>query len=232
MLKRYPAAEHGKADHGWLKSLFHFSFADYHNPERMQFGALRVVNDDLLTSGGGFDMHPHRNMEIISYVVDGELTHGDSLGNRNTIGRGEIQYMSAGSGVLHSEYNQGKDTLRFVQIWIVPQQTGLEPRYGDQRFLWQARENRLLHLAAPQGGGAPVEIGADANLYAATLDAGKTLNVSVKKERQAYLLLLEGNLEVNGVELKARDALESVAEDLALRSSEDSHFLVIEMAKD
>jgi quercetin 2,3-dioxygenase len=231
VLKRYPAEEHGRGDRGWLKSLFHFSFADYHNPERMQFGALRVVNDDLVTAGGGFDMHPHRNMEIISYVVDGELTHGDSLGNRKTITRGEIQYMSAGSGVLHSEYNNGKETLRFVQICIVPQQNGVSPRYGEQRFLWAERENRLLHLAGPQGGGGPVEIGADANLYAATLQAGKELALPIGKERQAYLILLEGKIEVNDIALKARDALESIAEDITLRSSENAHFLLIEMAK-
>ena len=120
MIKYIDHEKMGTADHGWLRSRFHFSFAQYYNPENMGFGALRVLNDDLVRPGTGFETHPHRDMEIISYVVQGELTHGDSMGNRQTLKRGQIQYMSAGTGVWHSEHNLGEDTLRFLQIWIYP----------------------------------------------------------------------------------------------------------------
>ena len=231
MLTRYAAQNHGKADHGWLKSLFHFSFAEYYNPRRVQFGALRVVNDDLVKAGTGFDMHPHQNMEIISYVIDGQLTHGDSLNNSNTISRGHIQYMSSGTGIMHSEYNKGTGTLRFLQIWINPDQRGLKPYYGDYRYAWEDRKNRFLHLVSPTGGDAPVQINADANIYAADIDKGLNLEFPVGTGRQAYVIQIEGSSQLNNVILSERDSLESVEEGLIIKAIEPSHLMIIEMPK-
>jgi len=232
MLKKYSADNHGKGNHGWLNSLFHFSFAEYYNSERRNFGVLRVINDDLVVPDFGFDVHPHRDMEIISYVVSGELTHGDSLGNKNTISRGQIQYMSAGKGVMHSEYNLGNDTLRFLQIWIHPNQKGLDPHYGDYKFDWDVRKNRLLHMVSPTVGHAPVQINADTNIYALELEKGKSVEFKVAVNRQAYLVQIEGMAKINGIHLNARDALESVEESLAIKALDTSHFLIIEMKKD
>jgi len=162
---------YGTSDLGWLLSRFHFSFAEYHNPSNIRFGVLRVLNDDLVQAGTGFDLHPHRDMEIISYVVDGELTHGDSMGNRRTLYRGEVQYMSAGTGVYHSEHNLGSDTLRFLQIWIFPDRKDHTPSYGDFRFTWEDRINTLLPLVSPMEGSAPVKIHQDVHLYASYLEA-------------------------------------------------------------
>ena len=231
MLTRYAAQNHGKADHGWLKSLFHFSFANYYNPRRVQFGALRVVNDDLVKTGTGFDMHPHDNMEIISYVIDGQLTHGDSLSNSNAISRGHIQYMSAGTGIMHSEYNKGTDTLRFLQIWIKPDQRGLKPYYGDYRYDWEDRKNRFLHMVSPTGGQTPVQINADVNIYAADIDKGLNLEFPIGAGRQAYVIQIEGSSQLNNVTLSERDSLESVEETLNIKAIESSHLLIIEMPK-
>ena len=231
MLKKYPAENHGKANHGWMNSLFHFSFAEYYNRNRMNFGVLRVVNDDIVKPQTGFDMHPHRDMEIVSYVVDGDLTHGDSMGNKNTISRGHIQYMSAGTGVVHSEHNFGKGDLRFLQIWIQPNQKRLEPFYGDHRFDWSLRSNRLLHMVSPQAGKAPVQINADVNIYALELEAGHSLEFPVEAGRQVYVVQIEGAADVNGLTLTAKDALESVDESLLIKASEKSHLVFLEMKK-
>ena len=156
MLKKIDSAGLGASDLGWLRSRFHFSFAEYHDPMNVHFGVLRVLNDDLVAPGRGFDMHPHSDFEILSYVVDGALTHGDSMGNAHTLTRGEVQYMSAGSGVLHSEHNLGDKTLRFLQVWLLPDEKGRAPAYGDYRFDWEARKDRWLLIASGPDGGAPV----------------------------------------------------------------------------
>ena len=229
MLTRYPAAGLGTSDLGWLRSRFHFSFAEYHDPERVHFGVLRVVNDDLVRPGTGFDTHPHRDMEIVSYVVDGELTHGDSMGNRNTLSRGHVQYMSAGTGVLHSEHNRGDTTLRFLQIWIFPDERGHTPAYGDHRFDWDARRNRWLTLVSGPDGDAPIRLHQDVHVSALELEAGREIPLRVAPGRQAYLVQIEGSSTVGGVELGERDGLEIVAEDVTLTARETSHVLVIEM---
>ena len=231
MLTRYPKQQLGSADHGWLKSLFHFSFADYYNPERMGFGALRVVNDDLVAPGAGFEMHPHRDMEIISYVIDGSLTHGDSLGNKNAISRGHIQYMSAGTGIMHSEHNRGNETLRFLQIWLKPDIKGLTPKYGDYGFKPEQRKNQLLQMVSPVSGTAPVRINTDANLYTIELDAGRSLEFPVLAGRQAYLVQVEGKAEINAIPLLPKDALASVEESLTIKAVEDCHVVILEMKK-
>jgi redox-sensitive bicupin YhaK (pirin superfamily) len=240
MIKYIDHKKMGKADHGWLNSHFHFSFADYFNPENMQFGVLRVLNDDMVQSGEGFDTHPHQDMEIISYVVQGELTHKDSMENKHTLTRGQVQYMSAGTGVLHSEFNLGKDLLRFLQIWILPDKKGYKPNYGEYRFNIEDRRDKWLSLASGQGNAtssAPVRIHQDINAYAAIISAGKSLSFEIAENRRAYLVLIEGGAKVTGAgsgqtaTLAMRDAAEITGESIAVNAEEESHILVIEMAK-
>jgi redox-sensitive bicupin YhaK (pirin superfamily) len=231
LLRKIDHESMGTSDLGWLKSRFHFSFADYYNPKNIHFGPLRVLNDDQVQAGTGFDTHPHRDMEIISYIVEGELTHGDSMGNRQTLSRGQVQYMSAGTGVRHSEHNRGSGILRFLQIWIVPDRQNHEPRYGDHRFVWEDRKNRWLPLVSGTEGKAPIRIHQDATISVLELDPGREIVFPVGEGRQAYLVQIEGSSEVNGIELGTRDALETVAEGLTIRAQNLSHFLVIEMGR-
>ncbi|MFJ8257268.1 pirin family protein [Peribacillus asahii] len=231
MLRKLDHNNMGRSNLGWLQSLFHFSFAEYYNPENIHFGALRVINDDLIAAQTGFNMHPHQDMEIISYVVDGELTHQDSMGNKSTITRGQVQYMSAGTGVYHSEHNMGDNTLRMLQIWIIPDRAGHTPHYGDFRFDMEARHNKWLHMVSGKEGSAPIQINQDANLYALELDSGKEISFPVKEGRQAYLVQIEGSSTINELTLNARDALEIVEEDIHIKANDTSHVLVIEMVK-
>ncbi|MBS1208230.1 MAG: pirin protein [Proteobacteria bacterium] len=230
MIKIFRAQTLGRSNLGWLESWFHFSFADYHDLARIQFGALRVINDDLIQAGKGFDTHGHRDMEIISYVIDGSLTHSDSMGNQRTLTRGQVQYMSAGTGVRHSEYNRGNTPSRLLQMWILPDRSGYAPRYGDHEFEWAARENRWLHLVSPDTGTAPVKIHQDANFYATSLSPGSRTIFEVRPDRQAYLVLIEGTAQINGETLAMRDGLESVGTSLDIASPAGAHLLVIEMA--
>lgn len=229
MLRKLDHEKMGTSNLGWLKSIFHFSFAEYYNPKNINFGVLRVINDDLIAAGSGFDTHPHRDMEIISYVVDGNLTHADSMGNENTVSRGHVQYMSAGTGVLHSEHNYGDQTLRLLQIWVFPDQRGYSPNYGDYRFPWEARHNQWLHMVSDKNGDAPIKVNQDVNFYSLELENDKEIGFSVSEGRQAYLVQIEGNSEINNVSLVAKDGLEVVEEDIQIKALETSHFLVIEM---
>lgn len=229
MIKRIDNTKMGSSDLGWLKSKFHFSFAEYRNPDNVNFGTLRVINDDLVESGTGFDTHPHRDMEIISYVVDGELTHGDSMGNKNTLSRGHVQYMSAGTGVLHSEHNLGDETLRFLQIWIFPDEKGYEPSYGDYKFNWDDRKNKWLNIVSSREGNAPIKINQDSNIFVLELDQDQEIDFMVGKNRQVYLVQIEGTSNINDTVLNMRDALEIKEEDIKINALEKSHFLLIEM---
>lgn len=231
MITIYKANQHGRSELGWLNSWFHFSFAEYCNPERTQFGALRVINDDLIKAGTGFGTHPHRDMEIISYVVEGELTHVDSMGNRRVLNRGQVQYMSAGRGITHSEYNYGTKTARFLQIWILPDKKGYDPRYGDYAFAWKERDNQWLHLVSGELGQAPVKIHQDANLYALSLAPGKEIQFEIQPQRQAYLVAIEGAAIINGNLLTMRDGLETLEEPLNIEAQDQSHLLLIELAR-
>jgi redox-sensitive bicupin YhaK (pirin superfamily) len=230
----------GRGKKDWLESHFHFSFADYRNPDNVQFGALRVLNDDTVKAGGGFGPHPHKNMEIISYVIEGELTHGDTMGNRRTLKRGEAQYMSAGKGVLHSEMNLGKTPLRFLQIWIIPDQSGYAPNYGDYQFEFEDRRDRWLAIASCVDNAktdAPIRIHQDVNLYATALSAGKTIDFEIKTGRQAYLVLIEGAALVTAktsgekATLNERDAAEIANEGVSIKAQGEAHALIIEMKK-
>lgn len=231
MLRKIESKNMGSSNLGWLRSKFHFSFAEYYNPDNINFGVLRVINDDLIEVDTGFDTHPHRDMEIISYVVNGELTHEDSMGNKNTITRGHVQYMSAGTGVYHSEHNLGKDILRLLQIWIFPDKQGYKPNYGDYRFNWDDRHNKWLHMVSSKTGNAPIKINQDINIYSLELEKEKEIDFPVKEGRQAYLVQIEGTSIINNIELANRDALEIVEEDILIKAKETSHILILDMNK-
>lgn len=231
MLRKVDHQQMGTSHLGWLNSIFHFSFAEYYNPANIQFGALRVINDDIIAPHTGFDLHPHRDMEIISYVVKGALTHQDSMGNKHTITRGQVQYMSAGTGVFHSEHNMGDEELRMLQIWVLPDRHGHTPHYGEFLFEMDERKNKWLHMVSNKNGTAPIQINQDANLYAIELEASKEIDFEVSKGRQAYLVDIEGQAMINNIPLVARDGLEIIEEDIHIKAENTAHILVIEMAK-
>ena len=209
MIKVIKHENMGRSDRGWLHSLFHFSFAEYYKPDNIKFGALRVVNDDRFDPHGGFGMHPHDNMEIISYVVDGQLTHRDNLGNGSRLERGDVQYMSAGSGIMHSEYNDTNEPLRFLQIWILPDEKNAEPNYGDHR----------IHQ--------------DMKVLVGVIGSDETLYYDLDPARQAYLIQIEGEGMVNGNELDAGDAAEITAtREVSVRAKTPSHYIMFDMAAD
>lgn len=231
MLKKLESSKMGKSDLGWLKSKFHFSFAEYYNPRNMGFGVLRVINDDLINPNTGFDTHPHRDMEIISYVVHGELTHGDSMGNKSTLQRGHVQYMSAGTGVYHSEHNLGEDIARFLQIWILPDKKGHKPNYGEYRFDWDERKNKWLHIVSSNEGHATVKVNQDVNIFVLELEVNNEIDFSVESGRQAYLVQIEGKSNINGITLNQRDAMEIIEENIKIKAEVHSHFIIVDMKK-
>jgi len=231
MLRKLENKNMGKSNLGWLNSTFHFSFAEYFNVDNMNFGALRVINDDLIAGNTGFDPHPHRDMEIISYVIDGGLTHADSMGNERTLYRGQVQYMSAGTGVVHSEHNRENETLRLLQIWVVPDKKNYEPAYGDFRYKWDDRVNKWLNIVSSKNGDSEIKINQDANFYVTELEEGKELEFKVGAGRQAYLVQIEGDSEINGLSLNAKDGMEVIEEDITIKAKTKSHVLVIELAK-
>lgn len=195
----------------WLKSRFHFSFAEYSNRANQDFGVLRVMNDDLVQPRRGFGTHPHGDMEIVTYIVDGELSHQDSMGTKESLGRGSIQFMTAGTGVRHSEFNDGDEPLRFIQTWIKPAARGLKPNYGSYKGNPEARKNQMHHLVSnvkDSSVSTPVEINQDVDAFASEIELGKKVIHELPKGRQAYLLCIEGSVKVNGHELHKYDACE------------------------
>lgn len=231
MIKKLPKENMGTSNLGWLESRFHFSFAEYRNPKNINFGVLRVLNDDIIHPISGFDMHPHSNMEIISYIVDGEITHKDSMGNSETLKRGEVQYLSAGDGIYHSEHNMHQsDDLRLLQIWIIPPKTGLPRLYGSHRYKFEERDNKLLNIVSSQDGNSNIKIYQDIKMFASEFD--KPFEYEIQKDRQIYFVQIEGTSEVNGTILENGDAMEIVdIENLTVNPITKSHILFIEMAK-
>ena len=232
----------GWTNENWLKSRFHFSFAEYNTHKNADYGVLRVMNDDLVQPGRGFGTHGHANMEIVTYIVEGSLTHKDSMGTSESLGRGSIQFMTAGTGVRHSEHNLDKSNpLRFIQMWITPNAGGLAPNYGSHETSPDERKNRWCRLVGPvpgagaNAGTAPVQINQDAGISVAEIDAGQTLPLSVPTGRQAYLLCVEGSATdgAGGESLERHDAAELKAgTELSLTAgSEGAHLLVVEMAE-
>lgn len=223
--------ERGHANHGWLDSHHTFSFANYYDPEHMGFRDLRVINDDRVRGGQGFGTHPHRDMEIISYVVEGELEHRDSMGNGSVIRPGDVQRMRAGTGVTHSEYNHSPtDTVRFLQIWVLPNESGLEPGY-EQKYFGDERRGRLRLVASPDGADGSVEIAQDVRMYASVLADGEEVTHALAEGRHAWLQVVRGNMTVNGVELGEGDGVSfDEATDIAIASSGDSELILFDLA--
>lgn len=201
------SADRGHADHGWLKSKHSFSFANYYDPAHMGWGNLRVINEDRIAPGTGFGSHGHRDMEIISYVMSGELSHQDSMGNEQVIVPGEVQRMSAGTGVVHSEHNHAPgQSTHFLQIWLLPSQQGLEPGYEQKHFPDAEKRNRLRLVASPDGAEGSVCLNADARIYATLMDGRQPLSLALPAGRKAYVFMVAGSLQVNGQALAGGDA--------------------------
>ena len=222
----------GAADHGWLKSRHTFSFAEYHNPERMSFGPLRVVNEDWIEPGQGFDTHPHRDMEIVTYMIDGALEHKDNMGNGSVIRPGELQRMTAGTGVLHSEFNHSsEDQAHLLQIWILPERKGLEPGYEQKLFPAEQKHNRWCLVGSRDGRDESLTIHQDLNLYSTVLDDDVETEFGLGKSRQGFLQVVRGSVGIDGEELGAGDAV--TMQDQAaftVRALQDVELLFFDMA--
>lgn len=232
MLTLRRSEDRGLADHGWLLSRHSFSFAGYHDPAHMGWGNLLVINEDRIAPGSGFGTHGHRDMEIISYVLSGALAHKDSMGNGTAILPGEVQRMSAGTGVRHSEFNHAADaTTHFLQIWIEPRQVGLAPGYEQKSFPVAEKRGRLRRVAAPDGADGAVTLHADATLYAGLFDGDESAQLALDPARKAYVYLVRGALTVNGQPLQAGDALLLANEPvLSLAGGHDAEVLVFDLA--
>ena len=230
MLTLRPSKERGYADHGWLKSYHSFSFAEYYDPQHMGWGNLRVLNDDYIAGGTGFGTHGHRDMEIISYVLDGALVHQDSMGHVGTIRPNEVQRMSAGRGIRHSEFSDASTTTHLLQIWIVPDVPGIDPGYEQKTFASAEKRGRLRLMAAPDGAEGAVRIHADARLYAGLFDGAETATLTLDPSRKAYVHVARGALVVNGQSLGAGDAA-LLAEEavLTLGQGHDAEVLVFDL---
>jgi quercetin 2,3-dioxygenase len=232
MIQRRPFDQLGGANHGWLDAKHHFSFAGYYDPENMGWGSLRVWNDDTIRAGTGFPPHPHANMEIITYVREGAITHQDSLGNRGRTTAGDVQVMSAGTGIKHAEYNWERETTRIFQIWIEPKETGSPPSWGTKSFPKGERAGRFVALASgdPQDRDA-IPIRADAKVLGATLEAGSTADYRPAADRRVYLVPAKGSIKVNGVLLEARDGAAITEEQsLHIEAVDDAEVVLVDAA--
>jgi redox-sensitive bicupin YhaK (pirin superfamily) len=232
MIALRKSQDRGYADHGWLKSYHSFSFAGYYDPQHMGWGNLRVINEDRIAPGTGFGTHGHRDMEIVSYVISGALAHDDNMGHGTVIPPGDIQRMSAGRGVTHSEFNHSQDTAtHFLQIWIEPKQRGLAPGYEQKSFAAAEKRGRLRLVAAPDSAQGSVTIHADAALYAGLFDGAETATMRLHPERKAYVHLVRGTLAVNGQHLQTGDAALLANEtQLTLAAGQDAEVLVFDLA--
>lgn len=222
----------GGANHGWLNAKHHFSFANYYDPERMNWGAIRVWNDDEIAPKSGFPPHPHADMEIITYVRDGAITHKDSLGNAGRTEAGDVQVMSAGSGIRHSEWNEEDETTRIFQIWIMPETRGGKPSWGARPFPKDARSGRFVTLASGiAGDDDALPIRADARVMGATVKTGETVNLPLDAGRHAYLVLAKGSVTINGTTLKARDGAAITGETaLDIVGLDDAEIVLVDAA--
>lgn len=231
MLKVRKANERGGGDHGWLKSQHSFSFSDYYDPRFMGFGPLRVINEDWIAAGKGFGMHPHNDMEIITYVVKGALEHQDSMGNKATILPGEVQKMTAGTGVFHSEFNPRKDLeTHLLQIWIMPDKRGLKPSYSQKSFEEQLNKEKLVLVVSPNQEADSIGIAQDAKLYVSRLKKDDMLEHSLSVGRAAWIQVIKGSVSVNDVEITAGDGLAVVDEKtLRFKSLHDAEFMLFDL---
>lgn len=226
------ASERGQGEHGWLRSAHTFSFADYYDPNNMGFRALRVINEDRVQPGRGFGTHPHRDMEILSYVLEGSLEHRDSMGNGSVIKPGEVQRMSAGTGVKHSEFNGSKELpVHFLQIWLMPDRGGHEPGYEQKAFPLEDRRGVLRLVASPDGREGSVSLHQDVLLYASLLGEGEGARYELRAERHAWLQVARGAVELNGERLEAGDGASLAGgAELDLKGRGDAEFLLFDLA--
>jgi redox-sensitive bicupin YhaK (pirin superfamily) len=225
------SGERGYADHGWLRSFHSFSFADYQDPRHMGYGALRVINEDRVQAGAGFGTHGHRDMEIISYVLEGALAHKDSMGNGSVIVPGDVQRMSAGSGVRHSEYNQEKSGVtHFLQIWIEPARQGMPPSYEQKHFDSAEKRGRLRLIASPDGRDGSVTVHQDALVHAGLVDGAERLEYALPKGRKAYIHVARGEATVDGEKLVAGDALKTDTPRIVIEHGKDAEILLFDLA--
>ena len=233
MLALRRSQDRGYADHGWLKSHHSFSFADYHDPAHMGFGNLRVINEDRLAPGTGFGTHGHRDMEIVSYVLEGALAHKDSIGNGATIVPGEVQRMSAGTGILHSEYNRAPDaTTHFLQIWLLPDRRGVTPGYEQRDFADHEKRGTLRLVASPDGRDGSVRLHADASMHAGLFDGAERVERVLDTQRLTYVHVARGAVSVNGHALTAGDAIRLDGErSLVIEQGRDAEVIVFDLAR-
>jgi len=224
--------ERGHADHGWLDTRFSFSFADYYDAKHINFRTLRVMNDDRVAGGGGFPTHPHRDMEIVTYVMEGALAHKDSLGNGSTIKAGDVQYMSAGTGVAHSEFNASKtEPVHLYQIWMFPDKQGHKPTYDQKNFSEAEKRGKLRLVVSPDGRDGSVKIRQDNELYATVLGPGDRVMHELKPERHAYVQVARGSVKLNGEALEVGDGAEiSNEKALELTGVKDAEVLLFDLA--
>lgn len=224
------SSERGAADHGWLKSMHSFSFADYYDPKHMGFRSLRVINEDRIAGGQGFGMHPHRDMEIISYVMRGSLCHEDSMGTKSEIKPGEVQRMSAGSGILHSEMNDSDQETHFLQIWIIPNRLGEAPGYGQKSFASELTNKRLVLVVSEGGRDGSIAIKQDADLYISRLPVGESLEFQLRPNRGAWVQVISGAVDLNGTILRSGDAAAiEKAGPLTFKAEEMSELLIFDL---
>jgi quercetin 2,3-dioxygenase len=232
MMKIRKSDERGHADHGWLDTHFTFSFADYFDPEHVQFRTLRVMNDDRVAGGGGFPTHPHRDMEIVTYVLEGALEHRDSMGNGSVIKPGDVQYMGAGTGVTHSESNASKtEPVHLYQIWMLPEKKGLKPSYGQKNFSAAEKRGKLRLVASPDGRDGSVKIRQDNELYVTVLGSGESVKHELEPERHAYVQVARGSVKLNGTSLETGDgAAISAEKSIELTGVKDAEVLLFDLA--
>ena len=227
-----PSATRGSADHGWLKAKHTFSFADYYDPERVHFGALRVINEDRVAPSMGFGTHPHRDMEIVTYPISGSIEHKDSMGNGTVIPAGDVQRMTAGTGVLHSEFNHSPDQeLHLLQIWILPERNGLQPGYEQRSVPREEKLNRLRLIGSRDGRDGSLTIHQDVDLYASVLETGKQVTLDEVADRRIFVQVVGGDIDVNGAQLSAGDGLQITdAEAVTISAGSESEFLLFNLA--
>lgn len=225
------ATERGHAEHGWLNSYHTFSFGDYFDEKFIKFSTLRVLNEDRIAGGSGFNLHPHKDMEIITYIIDGALEHKDSLGNLKIISRDEVQVMSAGSGIEHSEYNHLKDKeTHFLQIWILPQKKGITPNYGQKSFKEEFSKKNFLLVASKEGRQGSLLINQDADIYIGRFKAFEKIDFKIRPNRHIWIQMIDGEIEVNDIPLHAGDGLAiSNEESLTIKSQIESEFILFDL---
>src|SRR5215470_9166416 len=232
MIQIRKSNDRGHANHGWLDSRFSFSFAEYFDPQHVEFRTLRVMNDDHIAGGGGFPTHPHRDMEIVTYVLAGALTHKDSMGNGSVIKPGDVQYMSAGTGVAHSEFNSSRtEPVHLYQIWMVPDKKGHQPAYDQKNFSEEEKRGKLRLVVSPDGREGSVKIRQDNELYATVLKPGDNVRHELKADRHAYVQVARGSVTLNGAKLETGDgAAISEEKSLELTGVKDAEVLLFDLA--